>query len=119
MTDQYWAPLDVRVHMLILLTPLILICYIRNLKLLAPFSQLANIITFIGIAIILYYIFDDLPPISSAKLVGGAQSFVLYIGTTLFALEAVGVVSIYYSIIIISIIISQYRLAQKSLSIEK
>lgn len=79
--------------MLILLVPLILICYIRNLKLLAPFSQAANVITFIGIAIILYYIFDDLPPISSAKLVGSAQSFVLYIGTTLFALEAVGVVS--------------------------
>uniref|UniRef100_A0A1B6FW34 Amino acid transporter transmembrane domain-containing protein n=1 Tax=Cuerna arida TaxID=1464854 RepID=A0A1B6FW34_9HEMI len=91
-TDQYWKPIDVRVHMLILLTPLVLICYIRNLKLLAPFSQLANIITFIGIAIILYYIFQDLPPISSARLVGTPQAFVLYIGTTLFALEAVGVV---------------------------
>ncbi|NEU35855.1 hypothetical protein GN156_34940, partial [bacterium LRH843] len=49
-------------------------------------------ITFIGIGITLYYIFDDLPPVNSVPYVGVLRNFVLYMGTTLFALEAVGVI---------------------------
>lgn len=90
--DYYWEPLDVRIYMFLLLIPLVLITYIRNLKLLAPFSQLANVITFIAIGITLYYIFIDLPPVNSVPWVGKARNYVLYVGTTLFALEAVGVV---------------------------
>lgn len=79
--------------MLILLLPLILINYIRNLKLLAPFSTIANLITFVGLSMILVYMFDDLPPISEREMFGTLRNFSLYFGTTLFALEAVGVVS--------------------------
>ncbi|XP_018372499.1 PREDICTED: proton-coupled amino acid transporter-like protein CG1139 isoform X1 [Trachymyrmex cornetzi] len=92
-TDQYWAPLDISTHMLILLLPLILINYIRNLKLLAPFSTLANLITFVGLTMILIkYMFQDLPPISDREMFGTLRNFSLYFGTTLFALEAVGVI---------------------------
>lgn len=42
---------------------------------------------------ILFYIFDDIPPISERNLFGDMRNFSLYFGTTLFALEAVGVVS--------------------------
>lgn len=91
-TDQYWEPLAVSTHMLILLIPLILINYIRNLKLLAPFSTLANLITFVGLGMTLKYMFEDLPPISSRELFGSLRNFSLYFGTTLFALEAVGVI---------------------------
>ena len=94
MADQYWEPLDVKTHMLILLLPLILINYVRNLKLLAPFSTLANAITFVGLAMILVYMFDDLPSISEREMFGTLKNFSLYFGTTLFALEAVGVVSL-------------------------
>lgn len=80
--------------MLILLLPLILINYVRNLKLLAPFSTLANAITFVGLAMILVYMFDDLPSISEREMFGTLKNFSLYFGTTLFALEAVGVVSL-------------------------
>lgn len=45
--DQ-WYELEVEYYCLILLLPLILLNCIRNLKLLAPFSTLANVITFIG-----------------------------------------------------------------------
>lgn len=79
--------------MLMLLIPLTLINYIRNLKLLAPFSSLANILTFIGLGMILVYVFEDLPPLSEREMFGTARNFSLYFGTTLFALEAVGVVS--------------------------
>ncbi|XP_012531465.1 proton-coupled amino acid transporter-like protein CG1139 [Monomorium pharaonis] len=91
-TDQYWEPLGISTHMLILLVPLILINYIRNLKLLAPFSTIANLITFVGLAMTLVYMFDDLPPISDRELFGSLRNFSLYFGTTLFALEAVGVI---------------------------
>lgn len=46
--DYYVVELDVKIHMLILLVPLILLNCIRNLKVLAPFSSLANVITFVG-----------------------------------------------------------------------
>lgn len=98
--DQYWEPLDVKTHMLILLLPLILINYVRNLKLLAPFSTLANAITFVGLAMILVYMFDDLPSPSEREMFGTLRNFSLYFGTTLFALEAVGVVSVYFPRII-------------------
>lgn len=91
--DYYVKPLDVRLYMLMLLLPLILINYIRNLKRLAPLSTLANVITFVGLGIVLYYIFDNLPSIDSVDYVGPLKGYPLYVGTTLFALEAVGVVS--------------------------
>lgn len=91
--DYYIKPIDVRLYMLILLLPLILINYIRNLKRLAPFSTLANVITFVGLGIVLYYIFDQLPSIKTVEYVGTLKGYPLYVGTTLFALEAVGVVS--------------------------
>lgn len=46
--DEYIYTLDVKIHMVILLLPLILLNCIKNLKVLAPFSTFANIITFIG-----------------------------------------------------------------------
>ncbi|XP_043286121.1 proton-coupled amino acid transporter-like protein CG1139 [Venturia canescens] len=90
--DEYWTHLSIEIHMLILLVPLTLINYVRNLKLLAPFSTVANVITFIGLGMILAYVFDGLPPLSEREMVGSLRNFSLYFGTTLFALEAVGVI---------------------------
>lgn len=91
--DIYIEPMNERYYMLMILIPLVAINLIRNLKLLAPFSQAANIITFVGLAIVLWYIFTDLPPINSRPLIGEPRKYTLFVGTTLFALEAVGVVS--------------------------
>ncbi|XP_071446332.1 proton-coupled amino acid transporter-like protein acs [Hetaerina americana] len=91
--DEYWRALDVRVYMLMLLPPLILLNYIPNLKVLAPFSTAANAMTFVGLGIVLYYLFGrGVPHVSERNLVGEPSHFPLFIGTTLFALEAVGVV---------------------------
>lgn len=46
--DHYFFDIDIKLHMVFLLIPLIGLICIRNLKLLAPFSQFANIITFVG-----------------------------------------------------------------------
>lgn len=93
--DQYTpSEISLELYMLMALVPFILINCIRNLKLLAPFSLVSNIFTFISFGMCLYYIFDKLPPISDRPNFGTLYSFPLFFGTTLFALEAVGVVSI-------------------------
>jgi amino acid permease len=94
--DEYHEPkLDLWLYMLMLLLPLILINWVRNLKLLAPFSTFANVVTFVGLGITLYYVFDGMPSPSERRMTGHIVDFPLFIGTTLFALEAVGVVSRY------------------------
>ncbi|XP_065161836.1 proton-coupled amino acid transporter-like protein CG1139 isoform X2 [Atheta coriaria] len=91
--DQYTeTAISVKLYILMLLVPFILINSIRNLKLLAPFSTLANVLTFASFGIVLYYIFQDLPSIDERPHFGTAYTFPLFFGTTLFALEAVGVV---------------------------
>lgn len=40
----------------------------------------------------MYYVFKDFPDLSDRRMVGGWSEFPLFVGTTLFALEAVGVV---------------------------
>lgn len=41
---------------------------------------------------ILYYVFDNLPGLSDREAFGKLETFPLFFGTVLFALEAVGVV---------------------------
>ncbi|XP_063633178.1 proton-coupled amino acid transporter-like protein CG1139 [Cydia splendana] len=74
------------------LVPLILINYVRDLKYLAPFSALANVITIVSFGIILYYIFRDTLTLEGKSPVGKLSNFPLFFGTVLFALEAIGVI---------------------------
>ncbi|XP_026467878.1 proton-coupled amino acid transporter-like protein CG1139 [Ctenocephalides felis] len=83
---------DVRLYMLAILLPLILINWVRNLKFLAPFSTLANIITIVSFGIILYYVFHDPLSLDKRESIGELQHFPLFFGTVLFALEAIGVI---------------------------
>ena len=46
-----------RIYIGLLVLPVILICSIRNLKYLSPCSVLANILEFVGLGIIFFYIF--------------------------------------------------------------
>lgn len=91
LVDAYHE-LAVEYYILMLLLPLIGLNCIRNLKLLAPFSTAANIITFVGIILIMRYVLVGLPALSTRELFGEVTEFPLFFGTTLFAIEAVGVV---------------------------
>ncbi|XP_016976747.2 proton-coupled amino acid transporter-like protein CG1139 [Drosophila rhopaloa] len=83
---------DVRIYMCIIIVPLLLIYSIKNLKLLAPFSSAANLLLLVGFGIILYYIFEDLPPLSEREPFVAVTKLPTFFGTVLFALEAVGVI---------------------------
>ncbi|KAK4872814.1 hypothetical protein RN001_014843 [Aquatica leii] len=85
-------PMALELYTLILLTPFVLILSVPNLKWLAPFSFVSNLLTLGSFGIILYYIFSELPSIKNRQLVGTLYELPLFFGTTLFALEAVGVV---------------------------
>lgn len=74
---------------------------VRNLKYLAPFSTIANAVTLISFAIILYYIFREPISLEGKDAFGELKTFPLFFGTVLFALEAIGVVSTFFSVNII------------------
>lgn len=65
---------------------------IRNLKLLAPFSLIANVLTIISFGIIWYYIFSEPLTFDGKQSVGTLHEFPLFFGVVLFALEAVYVI---------------------------
>ncbi|XP_045783865.1 proton-coupled amino acid transporter-like protein CG1139 [Maniola jurtina] len=92
--DPYYQ-MAVEIHMLIILGPLIAFNLIPSLKMLAPFSALANVLTFVGLGIVVYYLLAGKKPEARDEpldLWGSAETFPLFFGTTLFALTAVGVV---------------------------
>lgn len=66
----------------------------RNLKYLAPFSSVANVITILSFGIICYYMFHDPISVEGKEAFGSLKDFPLFFGTVLFALEAIGVVSL-------------------------
>ncbi|XP_014243779.1 proton-coupled amino acid transporter-like protein CG1139 isoform X4 [Cimex lectularius] len=93
LSDHYWIKIDVRIIMVVVTLPFILITFIKNLKVLSPVSTLANVITFLGLGFIIYYIFwPDLPKINSVPLFGNPKNLALFFGTILFSLEAIGMV---------------------------
>ncbi|KAK4872813.1 hypothetical protein RN001_014842 [Aquatica leii] len=94
LVDEYLLePMALEFYTIILLVPFMLILSIPNLKWLAPFSFVSNLLTFGSFGIILYYVFSELPLIENRRLVGTLHEFPLFFGTTLFALEGVGVVT--------------------------
>lgn len=85
---------DVRFYMAMLLPLLILMNLIRNLKYLAPFSMIANTLMAAGMGITFYYIFSDMPSITTADRPQYVEigKLPMFFGMVIFALEGIGVV---------------------------
>lgn len=90
--QTYYGEINIRIVMLYMLLPFILICWIRNLKLLVPFSTAGNAVTMLSFVIIFYYMLTDIPSISGRVPVGSMNGMPLFFGTVLFAMEAIGVI---------------------------
>ncbi|CAB3258821.1 unnamed protein product [Arctia plantaginis] len=92
---QIFDPLylmSVQTYVLIILLPLISFNLIPSLKILAPLTAFANIITLISIAIIAYYLLASRKVTETMSLFGTLPLYPLYFGTVLFSLVSVGVV---------------------------
>ncbi|XP_066908331.1 proton-coupled amino acid transporter-like protein CG1139 isoform X2 [Halyomorpha halys] len=90
--DEYVFHLDERLWMLIIMPFEMLLNCLRDLKVLAPVSTLANIIMFTGIGIIMYYVFIDLPGIEGRNLFGTPLTWPGILGTATFSLSPVALV---------------------------
>ena len=78
--------------MAFILLTMLLLASIRNLKYLSPVSMLANILQFIGLGIIFYYLLQDMPYTWERKTFASWGQLPLYFGTAIYAFEGIGVV---------------------------
>jgi proton-coupled amino acid transporter len=67
--DHHIAVQDYHVYMALILIPVLALCSVKELKTLAPISVLANVIQLVGLALIFFYLVQDLPPTWERKLV--------------------------------------------------
>ncbi|CAJ0598244.1 unnamed protein product [Cylicocyclus nassatus] len=78
--------------MLLLLIPMLSICSIRRLSILAPFSMAANVVYIVAVAIVLFFFMSDLRPVNSLPWFGKFSDLPLFFGTVMFAFEGVAVI---------------------------
>lgn len=84
------------VWMIILLIPILLICSIRQLNVLAPFAFAANMIYLTAVGIVIYYFLTNLQSTDNVTKFGRLDDLPLFFGTVMFAFEGVCVVSFDY-----------------------
>jgi len=90
--NHYYGEIDYHIFMLLILVPMLLLASIRNLKYLAPVSMVANVFQFVGLAVILSYVVQDLPYSWESKQFASWGQLPLYFGTAIYAFEGIGVV---------------------------
>lgn len=66
---------------------------IRNLKYLAPFSMIANVLVGTCMSITFWYVFQNVPSTKTVPYIADWEKWPLFFGTAIFALEGIGVVS--------------------------
>ncbi|XP_075228655.1 proton-coupled amino acid transporter-like protein pathetic isoform X2 [Lycorma delicatula] len=88
----YNVNLHVQIYMIIIVPPLIGMNLLKNLKHLTPLSMISNIFFIFGVCVTYYYILDDLPSVSERPAFSSFAELPVFFGTTIFALEGIGVV---------------------------
>ncbi|XP_063236224.1 proton-coupled amino acid transporter-like protein CG1139 isoform X2 [Bacillus rossius redtenbacheri] len=90
--DFYEVRLDVHLHMFIVLWPILLSCWVRNLKYLVPISLAANVFIAVGVVCSFFFITADLPAPSSRDYAASWGQFPLFFGTVIYAFEGISLV---------------------------
>lgn len=77
---------------------------VKDLKLLTPLSSVSNLIILVGLILVFFYLIEDDVYFDDEKFkFKGLEEIPLFIGTTLFALEAAGVVC-YFTLYLIILV---------------
>ncbi|XP_022244683.1 proton-coupled amino acid transporter 1-like isoform X2 [Limulus polyphemus] len=90
-----WAdrdPIGIYGYLVIILPFMVIFNFIKSLRTLAVVSTIANILQSLGICIIFYNLFQNLPSTSSRPLSMPLSTLPLYFGTAMYAFEGIGIV---------------------------
>ncbi|KZC12087.1 PREDICTED: proton-coupled amino acid transporter 1 isoform X2 [Dufourea novaeangliae] len=90
--DVHGIEMDVHQHMAVILIPIMLSTWIRNLKYLVPVSSLANFLVIAGYIATMYIMCHDLPPIRERDYVASWHDLPLFFGTVIYSFEGITLV---------------------------
>lgn len=90
--DYYGVVLPIKYHMAIILAPILLSTWIRNLKYLVPVSSIANILVIFGYFATMYIMCQSLPAVSERKYVAEVSNWPLFFGTVIYSFEGITLV---------------------------
>lgn len=76
----------------LLLIPVLGLCTIRELKVLAPLALIGNIVYLGAIFIVFYYLLTNLQPVSTVNGIGNLEDLPLFFSIVVFAFEGIAVI---------------------------
>ncbi|XP_014487490.1 PREDICTED: proton-coupled amino acid transporter 2 isoform X1 [Dinoponera quadriceps] len=90
--DVHGIEMDVHQHMAVVLIPILLSTWIRNLKYLVPLSSVANFLVMAGYIATMYIMSHDVPSISERRYVADWHELPLFFGTVIYSFEGITLV---------------------------
>ncbi|KAK2589257.1 hypothetical protein KPH14_007817 [Odynerus spinipes] len=90
--DAHNLTMNVHQHMAVVLIPILLSTWIRNLKYLVPVSSVANFLVIAGYVATMYIMSHDVPAISERKYVADWHQIPLFFGTVIYSFEGITLV---------------------------
>ncbi|GAB1860344.1 Amino acid transporter transmembrane domain-containing protein [Camponotus japonicus] len=90
--DAHGIEMDVHQHMAVVLIPIMLSTWIRNLKYLVPVSSIANFLVISGYIATMYIMSHDVPSINERRYVADWNNLPLFFGTVIYSFEGITLV---------------------------
>lgn len=90
--DAHGISMEVHQHMAVVLIPIMLSTWIRNLKYLVPVSSIANFLMMAGYIATMYIMSHDLPSIRERRYVADWNNLPLFFGTVIYSFEGITLV---------------------------
>lgn len=90
--DAHGVEMDVHQHMAVVLIPIMLSTWIRNLKYLVPVSSIANFLVISGYIATMYIMSHDVPSIRERRYVADWNNLPLFFGTVIYSFEGITLV---------------------------
>ncbi|CAF0765356.1 unnamed protein product [Didymodactylos carnosus] len=91
--DYYYIyNMPIQIYMVLILIPIMGFSFIKSLKVLAPFSLIANIIQLAGLVIIMQYVVRTHIPFDQLPLITPPKSWPIYFASAMYMFEGIGLV---------------------------
>lgn len=108
MLDAHGIEMDVHQHMAVVLIPIMLSTWIRNLKYLVPVSSIANFLMIAGYIATMYIMSHDVPSIRERRYIADWNNLPLFFGTVIYSFEGITLVSVYIYVTVTSNTITSF-----------